>query len=74
MANADMLSRLPLPEVGPEEPVPPETVPLLETLDSSPITASYIKQWTDHDPYLSNVWNLLSKGWPESVSDDLQPY
>ena len=72
--NADMISRLSLPEVGPAEAVPPETVPLLETLDSSPITASHIKQWTDHDPYLSRVRNLLSEGWPESVSDDLQLY
>ena len=74
MANADMLSHLPLPEAGPEEPVPPETVLLLETLDSSPITAGHIKQWTDDNPYLSRVRNLVSKGWPGSVSDDLQPY
>ena len=69
-----MLSHLPLHEFWPKEPLLPETVLLLETLFSSPITASHSKQWTDHDPYLSRVWNLVSKGCSESVSDDLQPY
>ena len=47
MANADMRSRLPLPEAGLEEPVPLETVLLLETLDSSPITVAVISNFFD---------------------------
>ena len=46
-ANADMLSRLPLPESPQDVPLPGETILLLEHLQSSPITANHIKKWTD---------------------------
>ena len=42
--NADMLSRLPLPESPPDIPLPGERILLLEQLQSSPITAAQIKQ------------------------------
>ena len=54
-ANADLLSRLPLPQAPSIVLIPGETIGLLEMLDGSPITAAQIKTWTDHDPTLSRV-------------------
>ena len=64
MANADGLSRLPLPEspASAEVPLPGEVVCLLQTLQSSPITAEQIRQWTSKDPILSKVRELVAKG------------
>ena len=73
-ANADLLSRLPLPETVKDIPVPGETVLLFETLQASPITAAQIRLWTDRDPVLSRVGNLLLKGWRETLDPELHPY
>ena len=62
-SNADMLSRLPLPESPPDVPLPGETILLLEQLQSSPITAAQIKKWTSQDPVLSRVRNNVLHGW-----------
>jgi hypothetical protein len=52
-ANADALSRLPLP-VQPEiEQPPPEMVLLCQHLDDSPVTAKHIQEKTSKDPLLS---------------------
>lgn len=48
-ANADALSRLPLPETPTVTYVPPETVFSLERLAETPVKASCIKQWTERD-------------------------
>ena len=74
LANADVLSRLPLHE-APESISPPgDVICLLQTLQSSPITAGQIKCWTDRDPVLSRVRTMVSKGWIEAVGDELRPY
>ena len=52
-ANADSLSRLPLPESPAEVPIPREVILMMETLQGSPVTATQIRQWTDRDPVLS---------------------
>ena len=64
MANADGLSRLPLPEspASAKVPFPGEVVCLLQTLQSLPITAEQIRQWTTKDPILSRVRELVAKG------------
>ena len=49
-ANADALSRLPLPVVK-REHVPPELVLLTEHLDDSPVTSKQIKSATVKDNY-----------------------
>ena len=54
-ANADSLSRLPLPEHPTETTPPADIVLLMDTLQTSPVTAQNIRYWTDHDPLLSNV-------------------
>ena len=76
MANADGLSRLPLPEspASAEVPLPGEVVCLLQTLQSSPITAEQIRQWTTKDPILSRVRELVAKGWNENSDEQLAPY
>ena len=61
-ANADMLSRLPLPQAPERVPVPPETIHLMDAVNSSPVTASHIKQWTSKDPMLSKVKDLVLRG------------
>ena len=42
-ANADALSRLPVDEAPQQTPVPAEIVGLVETLDSTPVSARQIK-------------------------------
>ena len=73
-SNADMLSRLPLPESPPDVPLSGETILLLEQLQSSPITAVQIKKWTNQDPVLSRVRNFVSQGWKSSHNEQTAPY
>ena len=63
-ANADALSRLPLPVV----PL------LLEHLEGSPVTANDIHVWTNRDPKLSRVLQYLQQGWPSEGDSDLNVY
>ena len=60
-ANADVLSRLPLPETVGEVSMPAENVLLMESLQASPVGARQIKRWTDRDPTLSQVRRLFGK-------------
>ena len=70
MANADVLSRLPLPEMPESVPALGETVLLMQSLQA-PITFNQLKQWTTQDPILSKVHTLLLQGWQYS---NLKPY
>ena len=72
--NADLFSRLPLPEAPKEVPMPGETVLLLETLQSSPITATQIKAWTARDSVLSRVVERVLSGWSSTSDETLIPY
>ena len=74
--NADLFSQLPLPEASTEVPRPGETVLLLETLQSTPITATLIKTWTARDPVLSAVTEWVPSGWNDTTDDHkrLLPY
>ena len=51
-SNADVLSRLPLPDLPSSVPLPRETVFLMDTLQTSPVNATHIKKWTNDDPLL----------------------
>ena len=73
-ANADVLSRLPLPDHVGEVPIPEEIVLLLESLQTSPVTADQIKTWTNHDPTLSRVKKLVLQGWIDTKDLNIQPY
>ena len=74
MANADALSRLPLKTTMEEVPRPPELVHLVDFLDSTPLSHTQIKLWTDHDPILSRVKKWVQTGWPARVKDEFEPY
>lgn len=52
-ANADGLSRLPLPDHVTNIPVPGDVLYLFRSLEGTPIKATQIRQWTDTDPVLS---------------------
>ena len=54
IANADALSRLPLPETV-EAPVPEPVLNLLQHLEEGLVTATMIKEVTKTDPVLSRV-------------------
>ncbi|KAL5506337.1 hypothetical protein EMCRGX_G007955 [Ephydatia muelleri] len=75
--NADALSRLPLDEAPKDVPVPGDTICLMEALDCcGPVTAAVIKSWTDKDPVLSCVRNLVRHGnWSAAPQHpDFQPF
>ena len=73
-ANADALSRLPLPvEPATAEQVP-ELVLLAEHLADSPVTADDVRTWTQRDPKLARVLQYIQQGWPCEVETDLERY
>ena len=75
MANADALSRLPIPETPQVVPLPGDLSHLVNHLTESIVTASQIKEWTDKDPIISRVRRLIQTGWTiSSPSADLAPY
>ena len=55
LANADALSRLPLSKHPQTIPVPGDINLVLQHLNTTPVTATEIKAWTDKDPVLSKV-------------------
>ena len=71
-ANADALSRLPLP-VEPAVPqLPPVLVLLADHLSNSPVTADQIRECTRKDPQLAQIVQFVQQGWPSSCpSSDL---
>lgn len=74
MAHADAFSRLPLPDTEVDVPTPGDVLLLWDTL-SSIISAEHIRSWTDKDPTLARVRNLILSGWGHTTPDvDLQPY
>ena len=76
LANADCLSRLPIPQSVPTPPVPGDTIMLLEKMDEFPVIVSQIRTWTNKDPLLSRVRKLVQCGFPEHLKsdNDLKPY
>jgi hypothetical protein len=64
-ANADALSRLPLPSPNVHTPQPAELIHLIEHLSATPLSSAQIKAWTDSDPTLSLVRRWVQQGWPE---------
>ena len=75
---ADALSRLPLKNNAQVVPCPEDTKFMLETLRAgdSPVTVVEIKAWTDKDPVLSRVRNMVLNRWRSQVSNDtaFHPY
>ena len=75
MANADALSRLPLPETEQYVPVPGDIRLLFQQLSTSIVTADHIRSWTAKDPLLARVRHFIQGGWTLMKPDtDIQPY
>ena len=70
LANADCLSRLPMPQSVPTPPIPGDTIMLLEKMDEFPVNVSQIRTWTNKDPLLSQVRKLVQCGFPEHLKSD----
>lgn len=64
IANADGLSRLPLPEMPRETHEQAELTCLLKQLQTALITCQQLKMWTARDPMLSKVCRFINEGWP----------
>ena len=76
-SNADALSRLPQETARKDPPKPAEMIHLMEYLDSSPVSSTQIKTWTDHDPILAKVKGWILTGWPSettSLEEEVRPY
>ena len=70
LANADALSRLPLSKHPQTVPVPGDINLVLQHLNTTPVTATEIKAWTDKDPVLSKVQKFVMTGWPVDDNDN----
>ena len=61
--------------MGEEEAVPEEVILTMTTLDTTPVKAVHIAQWTNRDPVLSRVREFVRHGWPTEVKGTAyQPY
>ena len=72
--NADMLSRLTLPETPTDVLVPSETILVVDMLLSIPVTVENVRQCTTKDPTLSKVRTLIQQGWQDTNDVNLRPY
>ena len=73
-ANADALSRLPLPDQPPKTQQEPELVLLAAHLSESPVTADNIRVWTRRDKTMVRVFQYIQQGWSTEGDTELEPY
>jgi len=74
-ANADCMSRLPLPNAVEVNLVEEEVASILQTvLHNLPIAASDVATATESDTLLTSVKSYISASWPTKVSDELQAF
>lgn len=73
-ANADGLSRLPLPSTPSSDADQGPNTFNIGQVQALPVTAQNIEKATRRDPILSQVYRHVQNGWPQQVSEDLQIY
>ena len=73
-ANADALSRLPLPVTPGTSILPPELILLTKQLEDLPITLDHVRTWSRKDPVISRVICYVNKGWPKNPDPKVRPY
>lgn len=72
-ANADAMSRLPVPvKLRKEERT--KQVLMMDLLDESLVNANQIKSWTAKDVILSRVHEYILRGWPADIDSCLKPF
>ena len=73
-ANADGLSRLPLPsdtqEIASIEP----NIFNISQIKSLPVTVTQLKQATSHDLVLSKVIRYTQRGWPKDIDENFRSF
>ena len=75
LANADALSRLPLPETTPQSSSDETVHYIIKQIEDQIISSKDIKTWTEKDPILSRVYRCILHGWPDDIPDDeMRPY
>ena len=47
---------------------------LMDTLQTSPVNATHIKTWTNNDPLLARVRDMIQKGWINTSEEQLKPF
>ncbi|XP_061570028.1 uncharacterized protein K02A2.6-like [Cololabis saira] len=72
-ANADALSRLPLPDTAPEKEMT-EQVLMMDVLDDTLVDSTQIRRWTAKDVILAQVHEYTLKGWPAQTDVCFKPY
>lgn len=70
-ANADGLSRLPMPDSDLIETSVDPTVFNISQLEALPVDVVKLRQATASDPLLSKVYRYTKSGWPGQVPDSL---
>ncbi|XP_060100332.1 uncharacterized protein LOC132575538, partial [Heteronotia binoei] len=74
MGHADALSRLPLPETGPD-PAPAHQVMMIESLPEPPLHAAEVAKATQKHKTLARVLDWVVRGWPEgNMGEEFRPY
>jgi len=74
-ANADALSRLPLPTGPDKERRAEESLYNICFMDDLPVGAEEIGRATSKDPTLNRAYEYTANGWPNQCDDpDLKPY
>ena len=75
-ANADGLSRLPLPASFADKPISSNDPTLfnITQIESLPLTAQQIEKATRIDKILSKVLHYTKSGWPSQEEDVMKPY
>ncbi len=68
------MSRLPLPDAPKSVPTPPETIAVLQSLETLPVTATEVKKWTAQDLLLSRVMDLVLHGGLAAQAQSVSPY
>lgn len=73
-SNADLLSRLPLPETPVKVPETSEMILLMNTLRDSVVTSKQIRNWTARDKVLARVHDMVLQGWEHTGEEKFRPY
>ena len=73
-ANADGLSRLPMPDTDLGEASADPTVFNISQLQALPVNVTKLRTATAADPLLSKVYRYTRSGWPEQIPDALRPF